>query len=1322
VPDSGTLGPIVTADWNNDGYPSAAIADSIEGVDIFLGQRAAAQASVTNLSLSAGNSPTPSVVCAYSGDANYAASTSPTIIASFSTVTMPALSPAPGTYLTPTSVTLTGFTSSASTYYTTDGSNPSSSSTLYTSPFALSGAETVKAISYLPGWIPSPVASISYTLIAAAPVLSLPTGTYASGATVTITDLPTNGSILYSTDGTTPSIPYTGPITVTSSVTIEAIATAPNMLNSGIASASYAIAPATATPVITPSSRGYMTAPSITITPAVAGTPIYYTLGGRTPTAASTLYTGPFTISTTGEPTVTVKAVAIAPGDAISPVASASYTNAKTNSVMTVSGSDPYALSCTVAGPALLGVAGPSGTVTFADTTTSQTLGTASLGTATQGLAFDPTYKLTGTQANVVAVGDFNGDGIPDLLEWGPNGFGGQAYAVQLGDGLGGFGSQITLPPPDVSPNYVTEGFLSAVVGDFNGDGKLDVAYFVESEDGTDDSSIYVTLNVAFGNGDGTFQAAGQSFAIGSVFIPDGYSPIFGTLVAGDFNGDGLTDVAIVGTSVAIFPGSSSGLVQSGSVNLPSLTTPAPQVLVGAFAGSNLDIVATTTNGIQVTESNGDGGFRPLATQTLTFTPNSIAAADFNGDGKLDLAVTGQTGNTGGIWILLGNGDGTFQNPSAPTISGNIGANTSLVAGDFNGDGIPDLASAVSPGEAKAPITVALGNGNGTFQAPVAYPIGPYYSPQFPIVTADFNGDGRADLVSGQNVYISYTGTSAVASLTDVTVTAGSYSEHALQCTYPGDANYSGSSNATFVNFTQAATPTFSLLVGNYSTAQTVTIADASGGPIYYTSDGTNPTTSSTLYTGPISVSTTETLKAISSPTTHYTSAISEVVYTITDPPAFSVPGGTYSTQQSVSLTDGTTGAAIYYTTDGSTPGKTSPQYSTPITVVGNMTLNAVALAPGNLFSPVVSATYSVPPETTTTAIAASSLTAAENQKITLTASVTGMTPTGTVTFSAGTTTLGTATLTSGAASLQVSFPNAGSYVITAAYSGNATNAASTSSSVTVVVAQGGTTTALASSTLTANEKQMITLTATVTGDNPTGTVAFSSGSLSLGTGTLTSGVATLQTSFATAGSYIITASYSGDTNNLASTSSTITVVVAAPSFAVTSNPASQSISPGQSATFTFTVTPADGYTGTVDFVCGTLPSEATCSFNQSAVVITSGATGSSTLTISTAAPTTSRNEIPLGPWSASSTLALAGIVGLAFAPGKMRRWNRTIRALLCIALLGALWLPLMGCGGGGGGKTMVGGTPAGSYTVSVTASDSAGGATTTAQITLTVQ
>jgi hypothetical protein len=995
---------------------------------------------------------------------------------------------------------------------------------------------------------------------------------------------------------------------------------------------------------------------------------------------------------------------------AAAPIAAAQGTT-PTNSKLTVNGSDPYTMGCKVSGKALTGVSGPTGTVTFTDTTTSETLGTGSLGTSTQGIAFELTYNLStaGGYSDAV-VGDFNGDGIPDLIVT-ING----TLEVLLGDGLGGFGTPI--PVTSTLPNYPGLPSFPAgsipkglVVGDFNGDGKLDVAgEALSNTDGT-----YAYLAVLFGNGDGTFQATAQTILLGPV--PSSY-PSVGAFVTGDFNGDGFTDLAIVGTAgETIFLGSASGLVQQAGVN-PSSVVTAPPSVSGAFAGSNLDLVTGTSGGILFSKGNGDGTFQAPVTQTLTFTPLSIVTADFNGDGKLDLAITGNpAAGNGGTWVLLGNGDGTFQNPTAPSIPG-TGADTTLVAADFNGDGFIDLASTVTEGPDV--ITFALGNGDGTFQTPFTYAF--EGNNIEPIVTADFNKDGHADLVYAQGVQIEYTAATAVATLSDATVTAGSYSEHALQCTYPGDANYSGSSNAAFVSFSEAATPTFSLLVGNYSTAQTVTIADASGGPIYYTSDGTNPTTSSTLYTGPISVSTTETLKAISSPTTHYTSAISEVVYTITDPPAFSVPGGTYSTQQSVSLTDGTTGAAIYYTTDGSTPGKTSPQYSTPITVVGNMTLNAVALAPGNLFSPVVSATYSVPPETTTTAIAASSLTAAENQKITLTASVTGMTPTGTVTFSAGTTTLGTATLTSGAASLQVSFPNAGSYVITAAYSGNATNAASTSSSVTVVVAQGGTTTALASSTLTANEKQMITLTATVTGDNPTGTVAFSSGSLSLGTGTLTSGVATLQTSFATAGSYIITASYSGDTNNLASTSSTITVVVAAPSFTVASNPASQSISPGQSATFTFTVTPAGGYTGTVDFACGTLPSEASCSFNQSAVVITSGATGSSTLTISTAAPTTSRNEIPLGPWSASSTLALAGIVGLAFAPSKMRRWNRTFRALLCLALLGAFWLPLMGCGGGGG-TTMVGGTPAGSYTVSVTASDSAGGATTTAQITLTVQ
>ena len=99
-----------------------------------------------------------------------------------------------------------------------------------------------------------------------------------------------------------------------------------------------------------------------------------------------------------------------------------------------------------------------------------------------------------------------------------------------------------------------------------------------------------------------------------------------------------------------------------------------------------------------------------------------------------------------------------------------------------------------------------------------------------------------------------------------------------------------------------------------------------------------------------------------------------------------------------------------------------------------------------------------------------------------------------------------------------------------------------------------------------------ITLKASVTGDSPTGSVSFAAGTTSLGTATLTNGVATLQTSFAAAGSYTVTATYKGDQNNSASTSSGVTIVIAAPDFTIAATPTSGSITPGQTATFTFTV------------------------------------------------------------------------------------------------------------------------------------------------------
>ena len=162
-----------------------------------------------------------------------------------------------------------------------------------------------------------------------------------------------------------------------------------------------------------------------------------------------------------------------------------------------------------------------------------------------------------------------------------------------------------------------------------------------------------------------------------------------------------------------------------------------------------------------------------------------------------------------------------------------------------------------------------------------------------------------------------------------------------------------------------AATPSFSPAGGTFSSAQTVTLySSTSGATIYYTTNGTTPSTSSTKYTGPITVSATETIHAIAVLSGDNNSAVGSAAYTINDPvaaaPTFSLAPGTYSPGQSVSLSDATAGATIYYTTNGTTPGTSSTKYTGTITVSATETIEAIAVATGYSNSAVSSATYTM--------------------------------------------------------------------------------------------------------------------------------------------------------------------------------------------------------------------------------------------------------------------------------------------------------------------------------------------------------------------------
>jgi Chitobiase/beta-hexosaminidase C-terminal domain/Legume lectin domain len=171
----------------------------------------------------------------------------------------------------------------------------------------------------------------------------------------------------------------------------------------------------------------------------------------------------------------------------------------------------------------------------------------------------------------------------------------------------------------------------------------------------------------------------------------------------------------------------------------------------------------------------------------------------------------------------------------------------------------------------------------------------------------------------------------------------------------------------------QATTPTFFPATGTYAAAQIVTITDATpGATFFFTTDGSTPTTASTKYSGSVTVSGSETLQAIAVQSGLLTSAVGSASYSIsgssppppppvtTALPTFSPGAGAYTMAQSVTITDATAGANIFFTTDGTTPTTASAAYTAPISVSASETLQAIATASGDSPSAIASAAYTI--------------------------------------------------------------------------------------------------------------------------------------------------------------------------------------------------------------------------------------------------------------------------------------------------------------------------------------------------------------------------
>lgn len=1074
----------------------------------------------------------------------------------------PTFSPGAGTYTGTQSVTLSTTAGTVICYNTTgspatNGSTGCTTGTHYTSPVSVSVNETLYAVAGGTGYVDSPVSSAAYIVktLAATPTFSPIAGTYSGTQSVAIST--TSGLVIcYTTNGTTPQTNgttgcttgslYSTPVSVASSETVKAIAGGTGYTDSAVASAAYTIVAGANVPTFSPVGGTYTGTQSVTISTTTGGAIICYNTTGAPKTngvsgcTTGTLYSTPVSVSSSE----TLYAVAGGTGFTDSTVGSATYTILTTASTPTFS---PVAGTYTGTQTVTISSTSPGATICYNTTGSPSTNGGSG---CASGTVYSGPVTVSVSETLYAVAG---GTGYSN------SSVGSAAYTINTGAATPTF-SPIAGTYASAQNVAITSTSAGAIIcwnttGSPHTNGSTGCSAGTKYTGAVNVTASETLYAVAGGTGFTDSSVGSAAYVIETAAAQPTFSPVAGTYAS-------TQSVTISAASGSVICYNFTGAPKTNGASGCSVGT----LYTGAVSVSTSETLYAVSGGTGFLDSTVGSATYVLNTGAATPTFNPLA-----GTYPSTQSVALSTTSSGAIICYTTNGTNPATNGSSGCTTGSL------------------YSTAISVSSSETVKAVAGGTGfNDSAVGSAAYVIRTSAStPTFSPVAGTYTGSQSVTISTTTGTVICYTVDGSTPATNGGTgCTAGTLyaspvtvASNLTLKAIAGGSIYNDSSvgTAAYVINYNASTPTFSPVAGTYNGSQSVTISSSAGAIICYTTNGTSPATNGstgcttgTLYSGPVTVSSSLTLKAVGGGTGFNDSSVGSAAYTINTgaaTPTFSPLAGTYATSQNVALSTTSGGAIICYTTNGTSPATngvagctTGTLYSTAIAVSVSETIKAVAGGTGFTDSSVGSAAYVIRTAAATPTFSPVAGTYTGSQSVTIsttTGSVICYTTNGSTPATNGASGCATGTLYTGAV------PVASNLILTAVAGGSIYNDSSVGSAAYVINYNASTPT-FSPGAGTYNGTQTVTISSsggvicyTTNGNNP-GT----NGASGCVTGTLYTAPITVSSS-------LTVKAVGGGTgfndSSVGSAAYVITAIASTPSF----NPPAGSYASGQNVTIT---------------------------------------------------------------------------------------------------------------------------------------------------------